>query len=357
MEPTRARGPVSSVVRSRALGGPSPSSSPLHPRAALRATLDALGARGIAPTARAIFAALWTHADASGRCWPSQATLARLTGRCERTVRSALHQLERARVIARDVPRLTERRRTRRTTAYLLATLEAPTSARAEPSPGAPRDASVRRSAPMGTEPPAPPAVDVSPVAARDARSPEAAPLARQGGDIDAPALDLEAPTLAFEGVEEVDLEEEPLEEQAAPALDLGAPPPPPTTPDAERPPPEALPVAPARAPSHLHHAPITPHHTASQLGAKRAPSPATTATPSPATVAARRPPREKAPPAAAGPWRRSAPVALALVLRPLGEARAAPRSAAPPSEPLRAVLARCEAITASGVPRRVSGG
>jgi hypothetical protein len=338
-------------VRSRALGGPSPSSSPLHPRAALRATLDALGARGIAPTARAIFAALWTHADASGRCWPSQATLARLTGRCERTVRTALHQLERARVIARDVPRLTERRRTRRTTAYLLATLEAPTSARAEPSPGAPRDASVRRSAPMGTEPPAP-AVDVSPVAARDARSPEAAPLARQGGDID-------APTLAFEGVEEVDLEEEPLEEQAAPALDLEAPPsPPPTTPDAERPPPtEALPVAPGHAPSHLHHAPITPHHAASQLGAERAPSPATTATPSPATTATRRPPREKAPPAAAGPWRRSAPVALALVLRPLGETRHAPRSAAPPSEPLRAVLARCEAITASGVPRRVSGG
>jgi hypothetical protein len=49
--------------------------------------------------------------------------------------------------------------------------------------------------------------------------------------------------------------------------------------------------------------------------------------------------------------------VALALVLRPLGETRHAPRSAAPPPEPLRAVLARCEAITASGVPRRVSGG
>lgn len=89
-----------------------------HPRGALRELLRHLESRGVASTARAVCAALWTHADPWGRCWPSQGTLARLAGCCERTVRTGLRALERAGVLLRDVPRLAERRRTRRTTAY-----------------------------------------------------------------------------------------------------------------------------------------------------------------------------------------------------------------------------------------------
>ncbi len=89
-----------------------------HPRGALRELLRHLDARGVAASARAVAVALWTHADAFGRCWPSQGTLARLAGVCERTVRTGLHALERAGVLLRDVPRLAERRQVKRTTAY-----------------------------------------------------------------------------------------------------------------------------------------------------------------------------------------------------------------------------------------------
>ena len=83
-----------------------------------RELLRHLDARGVAASARAVAVALWTHADPFGRCWPSQGTLARLAGVCERTVRTGLHALERAGVLLRDVPRLAERRRVKRTTAY-----------------------------------------------------------------------------------------------------------------------------------------------------------------------------------------------------------------------------------------------
>lgn len=117
MDPTRDRGRVSSGVHARSVGTlTSPSSQ--HPRAALRALLRALEARGIGASARAVAVALWTHADPAGRCWPSQLTLGALVGRCERTVRTAVRQLESAGVLLRDVPALRERRVRRRTTAY-----------------------------------------------------------------------------------------------------------------------------------------------------------------------------------------------------------------------------------------------
>lgn len=102
--------PVSSTVRD--------AHGSQHPRGALRELLRHLESRGVASSARAVAVALWTHADAFGRCWPSQGTLARLAGVCERTVRTGLHALERAGVLLRDVPRLAERRRVKRTTAY-----------------------------------------------------------------------------------------------------------------------------------------------------------------------------------------------------------------------------------------------
>lgn len=117
MEATREHGLASRGVRSRAHSGRSTSVS-THPRAALRDLLRALDAAGIAATPRAVATALWAHCDPCGRCWPSQTTLARLTGRCERTVRDAVKALEAAGVLLRDVPALRERRVCRRTTAY-----------------------------------------------------------------------------------------------------------------------------------------------------------------------------------------------------------------------------------------------
>lgn len=110
MNGTRKGRPVSSTARG--------THGSQHPRGALRELLRHLESRGVASSARAVAVALWTHADAFGRCWPSQGTLARLAGVCERTVRTGLHALERAGVLLRDVPRLTERRRVKRTTAY-----------------------------------------------------------------------------------------------------------------------------------------------------------------------------------------------------------------------------------------------
>jgi DNA-binding Lrp family transcriptional regulator len=106
------------VSSARAFARPAPALTPSknpHPRGALRALLTAAK---VSPTARSIAAALWTYCDPFGRCYPSQRTLARLTGRCERTVRASVKELERAGVLLRDVPRLTERRRSRRTTVY-----------------------------------------------------------------------------------------------------------------------------------------------------------------------------------------------------------------------------------------------
>jgi len=80
-----------------------------------------------------VLTALWTYADRHGGCWPSQRTLATLSGRCERTVRSAVQRLEQSGVIVRAVPPPSARRwgwtdpttggrrYSRRSTVYTLA--------------------------------------------------------------------------------------------------------------------------------------------------------------------------------------------------------------------------------------------
>jgi len=51
---------------------------------------------------RAVLMALWLHADNhTGRCYPSQATIAGLTGYCERAVRSSIQRLDGAGWIGR----------------------------------------------------------------------------------------------------------------------------------------------------------------------------------------------------------------------------------------------------------------
>lgn len=169
------------------------SPAPTHPRAALRAVLAALGARGVSPTGRAVFTALWTFADPRGRAWPSQETLARLTGRCVRTVRTAVNELARAGAIVRDVPDLAERRRRRRTTAYLLTLDGRPLAARPPAAPPGPP--------PAGADPDAPalawgePAeVDLdAPSVVDDGGAPPAEPPAEAP---DAPAADTSAPSI-----------------------------------------------------------------------------------------------------------------------------------------------------------------
>ena len=108
----------------------------IHPRAELRALQTELATRGVAATPAAVAVALWSHADAEGRCWPSQLRLARSVRRCERTVRTAVQDLERRGIIARDVPTLRERASARRTTAYrftLAGRLEVPRPVEAPP--------------------------------------------------------------------------------------------------------------------------------------------------------------------------------------------------------------------------------
>jgi hypothetical protein len=251
----------------------------MHPRGALRALLIELDVRGLAATPRAVAVALWTHADPCGRCWPSQTTLARLVGRCERTVRAAVKALEAAGVLLRDVPALRERRTRRRTTAYRFTVGSwLPVSARV-PLGGASRstreqpleahevegDASVRP-------------VDVAPV-------PDAVEL---DGDALAAAAD-DAPVIELDGWTLVEVEGAPSGYQAKPIEGPGAP--------------------------------------LAEL-ATAAPSPATAAPPSPATTAGRRSHRFKSPPMPAPttapscnrpPPARCAPVARPWSLPELG--------------------------------------
>ena len=65
---------------------------------------------GATGTDAAILAALWTHADRHGGCWPSQRRLATLTGRCERTVRTSVQRLAALGLIVRAVPAPSSRR-------------------------------------------------------------------------------------------------------------------------------------------------------------------------------------------------------------------------------------------------------
>ena len=177
----------------------------IHPRAELRALQSELATRGVAATPAAVAVALWSHADAEGRCWPSQLRLARSVRRCERTVRTAVQDLEARGIIARDVPTLRERAHARRTTAYrftLAGRLEVPRPVEAQPHelpPTAPpADALGDRTAPAPVE-----------------ASPELPPeVEHQAPPDDGPELHLGAPVLVDLDAAEVAPEDRPAHRQ-----------------------------------------------------------------------------------------------------------------------------------------------
>jgi hypothetical protein len=124
------------------------------PRAELRAVMERAQLVGATDSDSAVLAALWSHADKHGGCWPSQRRLATLTGRCERTVRTSVQRLSALGLIVRAVPEPSsrrwgwtdpatgKRRGSRRTTVYTMtgdASREprpvATIGAAAEPSP------------------------------------------------------------------------------------------------------------------------------------------------------------------------------------------------------------------------------
>lgn len=131
----------------------SPSRRP-PPRAELRTLMQRAVQAGATGTDVAVLSALWTHADRHGGAWPSQPRLARLTRRCERTVRTSVQRLDALGVIVRSVPShgarrwgwtdpaTGERRWSRRSTVYVIAAddsreprPEAAPGLDAEPSP------------------------------------------------------------------------------------------------------------------------------------------------------------------------------------------------------------------------------
>ena len=91
-------------------GARKPAASRPPPRAELRAVMERAQLVGATGTDAAVLAALWTHADRHGGCWPSQARLAALTGRCERTVRTSVQRLAALGLIVRAVPAPSSRR-------------------------------------------------------------------------------------------------------------------------------------------------------------------------------------------------------------------------------------------------------
>ncbi len=91
-------------------GARKPAASRPPPRAELRAVLERAQLVGATGTDAAVLAALWTHADRHGGCWPSQRRLATLTGRCERTVRTSVQRLAALGLIVRAVPAPASRR-------------------------------------------------------------------------------------------------------------------------------------------------------------------------------------------------------------------------------------------------------
>ena len=158
MTALQPRGGVSapSLIRTyRAPTGARNTSTPRPPpRAELRAVMERAQLVGATGTDSAVLAALWTHADKHGGCWPSQRRLATLTGRCERTVRTSVQRLAVLGLIVRAVPEPAsrrwgwtdpatgKRRGSRRTTVYTMtgdASREprpvATIGADAEPSP------------------------------------------------------------------------------------------------------------------------------------------------------------------------------------------------------------------------------
>ena len=226
---TPALGRVSSA---RSTSAPPPS-IPSNKRG-LRDQLQACDAAGLGASPRAVLAALWTFTDESGGAWPSQRRLAALTGLCERTVRTAVQRLERAALVARDVPTLRDRRRVRRTTAYRvrgLAARPAGAAALVEPSPEL-RAAGARLAALV--EPLALPSPELTPQASPErtdedqpelTRAPQAraalvAPLVEPvavAPDNQAPALQVEpvAPAVALQASPELH-----APDQRAPAAD-----------------------------------------------------------------------------------------------------------------------------------------
>ena len=114
MSALQPRGGVEAPSLSRTYPAPSgarkPAASRPPPRAELRAVLERAQLVGATGTDAAILAALWTHADKHGGCWPSQARLATLTGRCERTVRTSVQRLAALGLIVRAVPAPSSRR-------------------------------------------------------------------------------------------------------------------------------------------------------------------------------------------------------------------------------------------------------
>ena len=158
MTALQPRGGVSapSLIRTyRAPTGARNTSTPRPPpRAELRAVMERAQLVGATGSDAAVLAALWTHADKHGGCWPSQRRLATLTGRCERTVRTSVQRLAVLGLIVRAVPEPAsrrwgwtdpatgKRRGSRRTTVYTMtgdASREprpvATIGADAEPSP------------------------------------------------------------------------------------------------------------------------------------------------------------------------------------------------------------------------------
>ena len=171
-------------------GARKPAASRPPPRAELRAVLERAQLVGATGTDAAVLAALWTHADRHGGCWPSQRRLATLTGRCERTVRTSVQRLAALGMIVRAVPAPAsrrwgwtdpttgKRRGGRRSTVYTLTG-----DASREPRPVAT----------IGAD--AEPSPEIVAAVAR-VEAAHAAALAR-----------LDAPELAWGGVEAVDVE------------------------------------------------------------------------------------------------------------------------------------------------------
>lgn len=114
MTALQPRGSVCALPLSRSYPAPDGARKPATgrppPRAELRAVLERAQLVGATGTDAAVLAALWTHADRHGGCWPSQRRLATLTGRCERTVRTSVQRLAALGLIVRAVPAPSSRR-------------------------------------------------------------------------------------------------------------------------------------------------------------------------------------------------------------------------------------------------------
>ena len=204
-------------------GARKPAASRPPPRAELRAVLERAQLVGATGTDAAILAALWTHADRHGGCWPSQRRLATLTGRCERTVRTSVQRLAALGMIVRAVPAPAsrrwgwtdpttgKRRGSRRSTVYTLTG-----DASREP----------RTVATIGAD--AEPSPELVAAVAR-VEAAHAAALARVEapelvwGDVVDLAVDLAVEAPAVAGLENVAAPE--LVDGAAPSLPLAAPP------------------------------------------------------------------------------------------------------------------------------------